>query len=231
MPMDENKDVNKEVVQPKPEGDSAASTDSSVSESSQKDDQERNWKEVREIMQKQRHEITELQQQVDKEREPKEKELDPLSQLADDDILTVADAKKLASKIAKQTTQEIVSEYQKRAAIENVPSQHSDYNDVIKYVDEIVKENPALETAILNSPNPRLTAYQLVKSSYLYKSKRVQDEVSPDARRALDNTKKPLSSQSVGTSSPLSEIRNYERMSPERAAEVRKLADEYASKR
>ncbi len=234
MPESQNENVNKEVVPPL-EGQAVdtQATEQQVSKESRPDSQEKNWKEVRDIMQQQRQEIAELKRQMLEKEQPniQTHEQNPLEGLAEDDVLTVADAKKLASQIARQTAMDIVHEREKKVAIEQVPNQYSDYQDVIKYVDELVKENPALETAILNSPNPRLTAYQMIKSSHLYQKQQTSGTISPDAQRAINNSQKPISSQSVGTTSPLNDMQKYEKMTKDRAAEIRRLSEEYASRR
>jgi hypothetical protein len=52
-----------------------------------------------------------------------------------------------------------------------------------------------------------------------------------DADKVMENMKKPGSSQSVGTTSPLNEVGRYERMTKEKAEQIRKLAEEYAQRR
>ena len=233
MPSSEIENEKQEVIQPAQNGEDAkvAPEKPETSQKSPADDQEKNWKEVREIMHHQRYEIEELKKQLSKKPNSSEEVDNSLNELADDDVLTVSDAKKLTSNIARQAAQEIIKDHQKKTDFDRVPNQFADYQDVIKYVDEIVKENPALEGAILNSVNPRLTAYHLVKSSYIYRRDKSKNEVSQDAQKVLDNAQKPMSSQSVGASSPLNEVGKYERMTTKKATEVRRLAEEYASRR
>jgi len=225
-------DINPKEVVPPVEGSVAsdAQTNSNnVTQEQRPSSEDHNWKEVRDIMQQQKHKIAELEEKLEKDRKPEKTPIeDPLSNLADDDIVTVGDTKKLVAAYAQREAQKIIDEREKRNNIEQVPNQHSDYNEVIKLADEYVNENPAAKDAILNSQNPRLTAYQMIKSSQLYHKRISSQEV---ANKTIENSQKPGSSQSVGTSSPLNEVSNYSRMTKDRAAQIRKQAEEYASKR
>lgn len=233
MPESQNENV-KEVVQPT-EGAVVENTQASEpisAEEQRPSSEDKNWKEVREIMQQQKQKIAELETKLgDKENVSLPKEEDPLEQLSDEDIVTVGDAKKMVASMARKYASEVVEERQRKQAIDRVPSQFGDYNEIISLVDEYVKENPTAENAILNSPNPRLTAYELVKSSTLYQRKIAKKETSDNVQKAIDNSKKPVSSQTIGTTSPLNDMNKYEKMTKERAAEIRKLSEEYASKR
>jgi hypothetical protein len=220
-----------EVIQPA-DGNAGVNTHTETQESSSQErtnSEERNWKEVREIMHQQKNKIIELEEKLlSDEKKSSPSEDDPYANLSDDDIVTVGDTKKLIAKMAKDEATKIVEEREKKRQIDSVPSQYNDYNDVIKLVDEYVKENPAAEAAIMNSPNPRLTAYQMVKSSILYNNRQNNED---SAKKVLENSKKPVSSQTLGTTSPLSEVGKYEKMTPKKASEIRKLAEEYASRR
>jgi len=231
--MPEEKKNVEEVVQPQEGADASDVRENRTVESTDErpKSEDKNWREVRDIMQHQKQKIAELEEKLMSREKPAKEEEDPFANLSDEDIVTVGDTKKLVASMAKRYASEIYQESSRKQAIDQVPSQFSDYNDVIKLVDDYVKENPAAEAAILASPNPRLTAYQLVKSSTMYQRQVASKNVSDDAKKALENVKKPMSSSSVGTTSPLNEAKNYARMTPDRAAEIRKLAEEYASRR
>jgi len=231
MPESKKENVS-EVVQPA-NGEVAQSpqTESQeVPKGQRPSSEDHNWKEVRDIMQQQKQKITELEERLDKYKNPEKnpENNDPLANLADDDIVTVGDTKRLVEQYAQREARKIIEEREKKRNIDQVPAQYSDYNEVIKLADEYVKQNPAAEQAIVNSPNPRLTAYQLIKSSRLYEQRTTSAE---KADKAIENSQKPGSSQAVGTSSPLNDVSNYTKMTKDRAAEIRKLAEQYASKR
>jgi len=226
---EENKNV-AEVIQPQ-EGSDVATTQTQVQDKPNEErptSEEKNWKEVREIMQHQKRKIAELEEKLQDAKPQATQEEDPLDALSDEDVVTVADAKKMVSSYAKKIVNESLTEAQKKQAYEQVPSQFGDFPEVIKLVDEYVKENPAAEAAILASPNPRLTAYQLVKSSSLFAKRTLEKE---NSKKIDENSKKPVSSQTIGGSSPFNEARSYEKMTGDRAKEIRRLAEEYASRR
>lgn len=220
MPENQNENV-KDIVHPEigNVAENTQTSDQNISEETRPKSEDHNWKEVREIMHQQKEKITELEDRLVQKEKSSTKENDPYAGLSDDDIITVADYKKINSQQMRQI------------ASDQVPQQFSDFNEVIKLVDEYVKENPAAEAAIMNSPNPRLTAYQMVKSSMLYHKNISQTNNKDNVQKALDNSKKPISSQSLGTTSPLNDMQKYEKMTPKRAEEIRRLAEEYASKR
>lgn len=237
MPESQQENVannSQEVVQPS-EGAVVENAQTNVQSSTNEQrssSEDRNWREVREIMQQQKQKITELEEKLVNKSAPKESIDDPMANLSDDDILTVGDTKKVVANLARKYAKEIVEEKQKKQAIEQVPNQFSDYNDVIKLVDEYVKENPAAEAAIRSSANPRLTAYHMVKSSAMYHRREVSNkEAQSNVQKVIENSQKPGSSQAVGTTSPLNNIGKYEKMTGDRAAKIRKLAEEYAQRR
>lgn len=228
---EENENV-KEVVHPESGNDNSQTqeTQQPSQEKPKEDTTEKNWREVREKMKRLEERNNLLEQEISSfktQSTPKEK--DPLDALEDDDIVTVADIKKLIPKYAQNATQDLISKREIEREIERFPERHKDYFDVIKHADEFEKENPEVAQAIANAPNPRAAGYKVIKNWLQIKQK--VNEPSQIATKAEENAKKPVSSQAVGTTSPLNDVRKYERMTPERAAEIRKLAQEYASRR
>lgn len=234
MPEDQKENV-QDVVQPEA-GEVVDNTLASQQEQSQEvrpTSEEHNWRETRETLRQYKRRIAELEDRLDQKNKSKESEKidDPFAGLSNEDLVTVGDTKKMFASEVEKVANKVYDGRQKKDAIERVPSQFSDYNEIIKLVDEYVKENPAAEAAIRSSPNPRLSAYQMVKSSTLYQKKMSQKDNQDNVQKAIDNSKKPVSSQSLGTTSPLNDMNKYEKMTPTRAAEVRKMAEEFASRR
>jgi len=231
MPEEKKENV-KEVVQPQ-EGKAAENNQehaqNTPQEKPKEDSQEKNWKEVRDTMKQLKEENQFLKKEVSSLKPKAPTEEDPFSALEDDDIVTVADVKKIVSKYAHSAATDLISKKEREREIENVPKNYSDYYEVIKYADEFEKENPSVAEAVLKATNPREVGYKVIKNWLLIKQK--ANENNENDQKLHENAKKPLSSQSVGTTSPLNDVRKYERMTSERAAEIRKLADEYASRR
>jgi NAD-dependent SIR2 family protein deacetylase len=130
----------------------------------------------------------------------------------DDEPLTVGEFKK---REAEQT---------RMREIEDTPKQYADYYDVIKFAEPMLKENPALIEAIEKARNPRLAAYQMVKSSYAY---RAATQKSADAQEIAENLQKPKPSEALsGGSSP--DLGGSRRMTLQEKAEVWKMSQRYA---
>lgn len=226
---EENKDV-KEVVPPESGNNASQPQEQTNVEKPKEDSSEKNWKEVREKMKRLEERNNLLEKEVysfQSQSTPKEK--DPLDALEEDDIVTVGDVRKMVAKYAQNATKDLISKREAEREIERFPKKHDDYFEVIKYADEFEKENPEVAQAIAKAPNPRAAGYKVIKNWLQIKQK--INEPSQIAEKAEENAKKPVSSQAVGTTSPLNDVRKYERMTPQRAAEIQKLAQEYASKR
>ncbi len=123
-----------------------------------------------------------------------------------------------------------VGEFKKRDAeqkrmreIEDTPRAYPDYAEVIKFAEPMLKENPALIDAIEKARNPRLAAYQLVKSSHAYRSATAK---SGDAQEIEANLQKPKPSEAVASGSA-PDLSNRT-MSLQEKAEVWKMAQRYA---
>lgn len=229
---EENKNV-EEVVHPEA-GKNASQDNAENQQQSQEkpkeDSSEKNWREVREKMKRLEERNNLLEKEISSFKpQSAPKETDPLDALEDDDIATVSDVKKMVAKYAQSATKDLLSKREKEKAIERFPNQHEDYFDVIKHADEFEKENPDVSQAIANAPNPRAAGYKIIKNWLQIKQK--VNEPSQIAEKAEENAKKPVSSQAVGTTSPLNDVRKYEKMTPKKAAEIQRLAQEYASKR
>ncbi len=189
-------------------------------------DEEKNWKEVRQIMKEQRQRIEELESRVAPKSAPPQKEEDEFANLSEDDIVTVADMKKYAAKIAKKTAQELYEDRRRQQEIESTPSRYSDYHDVIQYVEPLVKQNPALYAAIENSPNPRETAYQMAK---MYLASQKGGEVN--ARKIEENLSKPRVSDSIGSNTSFDAASSRRDLNLSDRAKIWEQAQKYASMR
>jgi hypothetical protein len=139
-------------------------------------------------------------------------DIEPKEEYSDDDEpLTVGEFKKRDA------------EQQRMREIEDTPRMFSDYAEVIKFAEPMLKENPALIDAIEKARNPRLAAYQLVKSSHAYRSATAKNE---DAKSVEQNLSKPKPSEAIvgGHSPDMSE----RKMSLQEKAETWKMAQRYA---
>ena len=129
----------------------------------------------------------------------------------DDEPMTIGDFKKREAEQARMRE------------IEETPRMFADYAEVIKFAEPMLKENPALIDAIEKARNPRLAAYQLVKSSHAYRAAMAKSE---DAREIETNLQKAKPSEAVAGAS--SSDFSSSKMSLQEKAEVWKMAQRYA---
>jgi len=131
---------------------------------------------------------------------------DEMSGLADDDVLTVGEAKKYLGQI-QQSYQTSVEELR-------VQQKYSDYNEVVtKYLPEVIQKNPALKATLQNDPNRYELAYYLAQNSDSYRGAKKEAKKSAEAQRIIENGQKAGNLSSVGSTSPQSQVSNIKNMS------------------
>ena len=184
------------------------------------------WREVRHIMKEQRNKIDTLERELSQFKAPPKKEEDPLDSLSEDDVVTVADMKRYAAKVAKQTANELYESRSLKQEIEATPTKYPDYYDVIKYVEPLVKENPALMSAIEKSANPREAAYQMAKM-YL----KTQDLNSNSAKKIEENLNKPKTTDSLSLGQSIHSGGKRRTLTLEERSKIFEQAQSYASMR
>lgn len=131
---------------------------------------------------------------------------DEYAGLADDDVLTVGEAKKFMGQM-QQNYQSSVEEIR-------VQQKYSDYNDVVtKYLPDVVKNNPALKSTLQNDPNRYELAYYLAKQSDSYRDTTHETKKSADAQRIVENGQKAGNLSAMGGTVSQSHTGNYKGMS------------------
>lgn len=194
------------------DGDSNVSTPATEQEPDQNSDKEINFRQMRqsyetlhqenEALKKQNAEFMSKVSQAFSPTTSEEEDLDDLS--------TKGDVKREIEKLKRQ--------YE----IDAVPLRYADYYEVIKFVEPMIKDNPALAAAIENSPNPRDTAYQLVKSSHAYNSGRGANK----AQKIQENLSKPVSSEANLSGTGMADY--FTPMTLEEKADVHRKSQMYA---
>ena len=176
----------------------------------------KNFDEIKGQLEAEKREKEEIRRQLDSFKTGFKKVFEPESDHSEsnssngDELLTVGEFEK---RLQKQKLQQ---------EIEDVPKVYGDYYDVVKFVEPMIKENPALLDAIQNSRNPRLTAYQLVKNSYAYKS----TVLKQDSKEIEKNLSKPIPSEAISGGGGIDTSNRA--MSLAEKAEVWKMARKYA---
>lgn len=144
-----------------------------------------------------------MQSQQSQSQQPPQR--DEFDGMEDGDVLTLGDFKKLLSK-REQHYQGSIEELKMR-------QKYPDYQEVIlKYLPEVVKANPSLRTTLEKSQDYEL-AYYLAKNSDQYKTDYKKQKKSVEAQRILENSQQAGSLSSMGSTSPISQAKQYRQMS------------------
>ena len=172
-------------------------------------DEERNWREVRRIMQEQDEQIRQLK--ADREKSQPQEE-DDLAKLADDDIVTAKQAKSLAQKMARQAAEEAIREREASTVDERLKNRFPDYDNVVTQdnIDLLKQQDPELAMSLYalaqNPYEQAVAAYKMLKRTGIGDMAKNQ----PQKAKALENSRKPVSVQSVTKSSAIGEVHKFE---------------------
>lgn len=148
------------------------------------------------------------------QRQQESSQQDELASLSDDDVLTVGEARKFLQQMASKNHMELQEM--------KVQQKYPDYQEVVtKYLPEIIKQKPWLADNLRKTQDYEL-AYDLAKNSEAYQREHKQKRKNADAQAILRNAEETGSLCSVGSTSPVSQIRSYKTMSDE---EFRRLAN------
>lgn len=140
---------------------------------------------------------------------------DAMAELADDDVLTVGEARKFMGKIQDN--------YQSSVEELRVQQKYADYNEVVsKYLPDVVQKTPSLKATLQNDPNRYELAYYLSKNSDSFRGDTHEAKKSADAQRIVANGQRAGSLSAVGSTSPQSSVSNIKSMSD---AEFMKMAN------
>ena len=198
MSEEKAKDVNQQDIVA-PEANDEGQNQPQVQVESKRNETEQSSKEYNFARIRQKNE--ELERQVnelmrkDKERsQPKPPEEE---QLADDDILTVAQAKKLAQKQAEEIIHKALSERERARQPEITRTKFNDFDQIMteENIRKLETEEPGLADACAKASNPYETTYKILKKFIL-----PQQEVkaTKSDEKMKENLSKPISSNAVG---------------------------------
>ena len=189
------------------------SNEAQEAEQRKRNDAEYNWAEMRRQMREKDQQIDELRKQFSSisQRNPNQEEEDELAKLAEDDILTVAQAKKLAQKMARNVAEEVIRKREASTVDERLSMKFPDYADVVtKENIELAEQlEPELAEAIGKMDDPykqRVSAYKLLKRVA------AKGDVgnSMEKKKAMANSQKPLSVNAVTKQSAIGNAHLFE---------------------
>jgi hypothetical protein len=177
-------------------------------------DQEYNWSETRRKMQELERKAQEQEQLIYRmqQQQAAPAEDDDLSKLAEDDIITVKQAKSIGQRMAREVAEEVIREREAATADERLRNRFPDFDTVVtKENYELLRtQDPELAQslhALAQDPYAQaVTAYKLLKRTGIGDMAKNQ----PQKAKALENSKKPVSVQSVTKSSAIGEVHKFE---------------------
>lgn len=228
MSEDENQSVETEVseavAQPTESTDTHEQIQETQEQRRQRNDAEYNWAEMRRHMREKEREIAELRDQFSSlQKKPAPQEEDELAKLAEDDILTVAQAKKLATKLARQTAESMFREREALTVDERLQAKYPDFMSTVTRENiELLKETkPQLAKSLLKFADDPFQqselAYEYIKNHIPQRD----ESMSKDKKKALENAKKPVSVQAVGKTSAIGQVHQFENgITPELKAQL-----------
>lgn len=176
-------------------------------------DQDKNWREARRKMQeleRRTAEQDELIRRLQTQQAPAQE--DDLAKLADDDIVTARQAKSLAQKMAREVADQAIREREAATIDERLRMKFPDYEDVVTQdnIDLLKQQDPELAMSLYalaqNPYEQAVAAYKMLKKTGLGDMAKTQ----PQKAKALENSKKPVSVQSVTKSSAIGEVHKFE---------------------
>jgi hypothetical protein len=232
-----NQSVEEAVAQPSESGEQQDVQQEEVQRPSEHviDDQERNWKEARRKLQELERRTIEQDEVIRRMQGQQQKPIDEdeTAKLADDDIITVKQHRESAAKIARQVAKEVIKLNEASTVDERMRSRFPDYEDVItpENIQVLKRQDPELVQsleALNHDPYAQaVAAYKMLKRTGIGDMAKQQ----PQKAKAIENSKKPVSVQSVTKSSAIGNVYNFENgLTPELRKQLQKEMEE-ASKR
>lgn len=176
-----------------------------------------NWAQARAVLKAQKEELEmlkyQMQQQQQQHKKAAEVEVeDEIDKLPNDELLTKAQAQKLADKRAEKLIKQRFTEYEhklkenEQARIledseSRARSKFDDYDYVVEnFALPLIKADPAFAYQVKASKDPALAAYKLGKLSDAYEDHTTKQTVSPKAEKVLKNIERPVSGNAINTS-------------------------------
>ena len=206
MTEEENESVEQAVTQ----GIESEETQSQAEtqEAPRRKDADYNWEQARRKMQELERIASEQQQLINKLTKDSS---DDDEDLGSDDLLTVAQAKKLAEKEAKRIAEQMIKQREAATFEERITLKYPDYNQVVtdSNIEYLKTNEPELAMslhALAHDPYAQaVAAYKLMK-----KINNPGVDMSKDKKKAESNMQKPMSVNAVSKSSPIGNAHLFE---------------------
>ena len=173
---------------------------------------EYNWAEANRKMEEMQRRNLELAQQLERMQKPVVKdEPDELDKLADDDIITKAQGKRLFAKMAKDIASDAIRQHSASTVEERIKNKYSDYDDVVtaENIALLKQKKPSVALSVAHNPDPFSQAeavYDALKMMGLGQT----EEHSVAKDKAMKNTQKPVSVNAVTKQSAIGNAHLFE---------------------
>lgn len=177
-------------------------------------DVERNWAEARRKMQELERRTMEYEQELQRikqQNQPKEEE-DPLEKLSGDDIITKAQAEKLAERRAQKIVEQYLQKKEAETVEDRIQAKHPDFNDVVNEdsISFLKQNHPEIAeslNALKSNPYKQAKAvYDAVKALV----PRQSTQTLVEKKKAVENSQKPMSVQAAPKQSAIGKVHMFE---------------------
>lgn len=235
MTEEENKGVDQAVAAPS-ETDSVQKEVSAEAVKPIESDEAINWKkanqELRELK-KQNRALYEAMLQQQQQLKPQTPEVDELDRLSDDDVLTKAQAAKLAEKRARKIVEETLQEHERNRWKEKALYQYADFDSVVtpENIELFEKTMPSLAKAIESNADPyriAVATYEAIKSMGINQKKPAMQQSLQTQSQIEKNLSKPLSSNAAGKAALQDAFASSKRWSKEQLNQAWQETQQYS---
>lgn len=189
----------------------------SFAKKSSNEDQDRNWKEARRKMQELERVAKLQEEELQKLRAPKPVPAfdDELDKIGDDDIVTKAQARKMAAKMAEEIAQKVIKQREAATVDDRLQMKFQDFTQVVSNENiELLKETEpelAMSLSYITDPYAQgVAAYKLMKRVGIGIEDSMAKEVSKEKQKAVANSQKPVSVNAVTKQSALGNATLFE---------------------
>lgn len=210
-----NKDVNtQETVIPVEATEAKSQETSDVKPTPTEGSKEYNWRKMEQKMDDLERNNQEMARALEEKKNPPTAEPDELSELQQDDLVTVSQVDKLAEIRAKKIVAAEFAKKEKEALPIRTKAKYEDYDQIVtdEHIKLLVQEDPDLEHDIQVSKNPFARAYKEIKKSQFFRE-RLKNKANTE--RIDNNSNKPVSSNTIAKQSPLSQANAFANFSKE----------------
>jgi hypothetical protein len=179
------------------------------------EDQDRNWKEARKAKQELERKVREQEELIKNLTQPKSAPVeDELDKLGDEDIVTKAQAKKLAAKMAEEIAQRVIKQREDSTVDERLLMKFNDFSEVVTQENiELLKQTePELAESLSHNPDPYkqgIAVYKLIKRAGIGMEQKPDPNLR-EKQKAVANSQKPVSVNAVTKQSAIGNAHMFE---------------------